>query len=72
MKLNPGTVRSTISNLGGRKFLLVVMSPVVYILNLKFNLGISEEAIDKFATLIMLFVGGESAVDVAAAIRRNS
>ena len=55
---------------GGRKFVLVVSYALVVLLNDKFRLGVSKEALDQVMLAVAGFVGVEGARDLADAFKK--
>lgn len=61
-------VRKVISALGGRRFLLAVLTVGAVVLNQRFGLNISEDMLNNIVNVVMIFIAGESSVDVASAV----
>lgn len=62
-------VRNVLAGLGGRKFLLSVFAVVAVVVNSKFKLDVPHSVLEKIADLVMLYIAGESAVDIAGTIK---
>lgn len=64
-------IRDTISGMGGRKFVLSLMGVVGVIVNSRFSLNIPESVMSKVADLVMLYIAGESAIDIAGTLAKK-